>query len=69
MEVPVKTLVRILMTGLAAVPFTLLAVTSAAPAAQAEDNGVGLTPLMGFSTWNVPGRSPPRRTSRRRPWR
>jgi hypothetical protein len=29
-----------------------------APKAAAEDNGVGLTPLMGWSTWNVPGRSP-----------
>jgi hypothetical protein len=53
-----KRLARILVSGLAAVPFTLLALTPAAPAAQAEDNGVGLTPLMGFSTWNVPGRSP-----------
>jgi Alpha galactosidase A/NPCBM-associated, NEW3 domain of alpha-galactosidase/Alpha galactosidase C-terminal beta sandwich domain/Carbohydrate binding module (family 35) len=53
-----KRLARILVSGLTAVPFTVLAVTSAAPAAHAEDNGVGLTPLMGFSTWNVPGRDP-----------
>jgi hypothetical protein len=53
-----KRLARILVSGLTAVPFTVLAVTSAAPAARAEDNGVGLTPLMGFSTWNVPGRDP-----------
>jgi Alpha galactosidase A/Alpha galactosidase C-terminal beta sandwich domain len=26
--------------------------------AQAEGNGVGLTPLMGWSTWNLPGRDP-----------
>lgn len=34
------------------------ALASSAPAAHAEDNGVGLTPLMGWSTWNVPGRDP-----------
>ena len=49
---------RILVSGLTALPLTVLAVTSAAPAARAETNGVGLTPLMGFSTWNVPGRDP-----------
>jgi hypothetical protein len=58
MEVQMKRLARILVAGLAAVPFTVLAVTSAAPPASAEDNGVGLTPLMGFSTWNVPGHDP-----------
>ncbi len=26
--------------------------------AQAEDNGVSLTPLMGWSTWNYIGRDP-----------
>jgi alpha-galactosidase len=29
-----------------------------AQSAHAEGNGVGLTPLMGWSTWNVPGRDP-----------
>jgi hypothetical protein len=31
---------------------------SSAPTAQAEANGVGLTPLMGWSTWNFIGRDP-----------
>jgi len=53
-----KRLTRLLVAGLVTVPFAVLSVTSAAPPASGEDNGVGLTPLMGFSTWNVPGRDP-----------
>jgi hypothetical protein len=34
------------------------AVVSGTQAAIAEDNGVGLTPLMGWSSWNVPGSNP-----------
>jgi hypothetical protein len=53
-----KGLIRALVSGLVVVPLAAIAATSAAPTASAEDNGVGLTPLMGFSTWNVPGRDP-----------
>ncbi len=53
-----KGLPRILVAALLAAPLAIVAVTSAAPPASAEDNGVGLTPLMGWSTWNVPGRDP-----------
>jgi len=54
----IKRLVRALVSALVVVPLALIAATSSAPSASAEDNGVGLTPLMGFSTWNVPGRDP-----------
>jgi hypothetical protein len=57
-EVRMKRLARILVAVLMPVPFTVLAAVSGAPVARAEDNGVGLTPLMGWSTWNVPGRDP-----------
>jgi hypothetical protein len=53
-----KRLIRALVSCLAVVPFAVIAATSAAPPASAEDNGVGLTPLMGWSTWNVPGTHP-----------
>jgi hypothetical protein len=59
MEGPVmKRLVRALVSAVAIVPFAVVATMPAAPAASAEANGVGLTPLMGWSTWNVPGRDP-----------
>ncbi|HYZ53436.1 MAG TPA: hypothetical protein VE733_08040 [Streptosporangiaceae bacterium] len=47
-----KRLIRGLMAGLAAVPLAVFAATSAAPPASAEDNGVGLTPAMGWSSWS-----------------
>ena len=53
-----KRLIRALVTVLAAVPFAVFAAISTTPPASAENNGVGQTPLMGFSTWNVPGSHP-----------
>jgi hypothetical protein len=47
-----KRLIRGFMAGLAAVPLAVFAVTSAAPPASAEDNGAGLTPAMGWSSWS-----------------
>jgi hypothetical protein len=47
---------RRLLCGLAAVlvaaPLTAVAIAAAAPAANAEDNGVGLTPALGWSSWS-----------------
>jgi hypothetical protein len=41
------------------VPVALLTATmAAAPAASAENNGVGLTPAMGWSTWSFLRRDP-----------
>src|SRR5215475_1936632 len=45
-------LVRGFMAGLAAAPLAVFAATSAVPQASAEDNGVGLTPAMGWSSWS-----------------
>jgi Alpha galactosidase A/Alpha galactosidase C-terminal beta sandwich domain/NPCBM-associated, NEW3 domain of alpha-galactosidase/Carbohydrate binding module (family 35) len=45
-------LIRSFMAGLAAVPFALFAFFSAAPQASAEDNGVGQTPALGWSSWS-----------------
>jgi hypothetical protein len=47
-----RRLVRGLAACLAAVPFTILAVVSVTPPASAENNGVGLTPAMGWSSWS-----------------
>jgi hypothetical protein len=47
-----KRLIRCVAAGLAALPLVIFAVTQAAPAARAEDNGVGLTPAMGWSSWS-----------------
>jgi hypothetical protein len=48
--------VRRLLCGLAAVlaaaPLAAVAIVSGAPAANAEANGVGLTPAMGWSSWS-----------------
>jgi len=52
-----KRLIRALAATVVVVPMAF-AVVSGRQAASAEDNGVGLTPLMGWSTWNVPGSSP-----------
>jgi hypothetical protein len=38
--------------GLAALPLVAFAVARTAPAAEAENNGVGLTPAMGWSSWS-----------------
>jgi hypothetical protein len=43
---------RGIMAGLAAVPLAVFAATSAASPAHAEDNGVGQTPAMGWSSWS-----------------
>jgi hypothetical protein len=47
-----RRLIRGIMAGLAAVPLAVFAATSAAAPAQAEDNGVGQTPAMGWSSWS-----------------
>jgi alpha-galactosidase len=48
--------VRRLLCGLAAVlaaaPLAAVAIVSGAPAANAEANGVGLTPALGWSSWS-----------------
>jgi alpha-galactosidase len=49
---------RGLAASLVVVPVAAFAVMSGTQAASAENNGVGLTPLMGWSTWNVPGSNP-----------
>ncbi len=41
-----------LMASLAAIPMALIAVVPGASPASAEDNGVGLTPAMGWSSWS-----------------
>jgi hypothetical protein len=45
-------LIRGLVAVLAAVPFAAVATVSVAPAASAEDNGVGPTPALGWSSWS-----------------
>jgi hypothetical protein len=47
-----KRLIRSVAAGLAVLPLVVFAVTRAAPVASAEDNGVGLTPAMGWSSWS-----------------
>jgi hypothetical protein len=55
----VNKLIRALVSILLVIPLAaVIATVSSVPPASAEDNGVGLTPLMGWSTWNVPGRDP-----------
>ena len=49
---------RVLAVVFAAVTALALGIVPTAQTAQAEDNGVGLTPLMGWSTWNYIGRDP-----------
>jgi len=45
--------------ALSTVAFGLMALsTASSPVARAESNGVGLTPLLGWSTWNFVGRNP-----------
>jgi len=44
--------IRLIMAGLAALPLAVFAVTSTAGPAHAEDNGVGQTPAMGWSSWS-----------------
>jgi Alpha galactosidase A len=43
---------RVLAACLAALPFTVLAVVSGTSPASTDDNGVGLTPAMGWSSWS-----------------
>src|SRR5215469_13000206 len=45
-------LVRALVAGLPAVPLIAVITVTAAPTAHAENNGVGLTPAMGWSSWS-----------------
>jgi alpha galactosidase A-like protein/alpha galactosidase C-like protein/alpha-galactosidase-like CBM13-containing protein/alpha-galactosidase-like protein len=47
-----RRLIRALIAALPLVPLGLVAVLAGAPAAQAEDNGVGLTPALGWSSWS-----------------
>jgi hypothetical protein len=53
-----RKLISALAAMLALVAMVVAGVMSSAPAARAEANGVGLTPLMGWSTWSIPGGSP-----------
>jgi alpha-galactosidase len=56
-----ENLVRRLLRGLAAMlvatPIVAVAIVSAPPAG-AQDNGVGLTPLLGWSSWSFIRRDP-----------
>jgi Alpha galactosidase A/Alpha-galactosidase, CBM13 domain/Alpha galactosidase C-terminal beta sandwich domain/NPCBM-associated, NEW3 domain of alpha-galactosidase len=52
MEVHVRTLMRAVIAALPIIPLVAVAAVSTAPTAQAEDNGVGLTPAMGWSSWS-----------------
>ena len=45
-------LIRCIAAWLAVIPLVVFAVTQTASAAKAEDNGVGLTPAMGWSSWS-----------------
>ncbi len=47
-----RRLIRALIAALPLIPLGLVAVVAPAPAAQAEDNGVGLTPALGWSSWS-----------------
>jgi hypothetical protein len=47
-----RRLIRALIAALPLIPLGLVAAVAAAPAAQAEDNGVGLTPALGWSSWS-----------------
>src|ERR1700749_3918687 len=47
-----RKLIRAIMAGLAAVPLAAFAATSGAAPARAEDNGVGQTPALGWSSWS-----------------
>jgi hypothetical protein len=47
-----RRLIYSLMASLAAIPMAVTAGLSSAPSASAEDNGVGLTPAMGWSSWS-----------------
>jgi hypothetical protein len=53
-----RKLISALMAALAVMSVIVAAGVYSAPTARAEENGVGLTPLMGWSTWNIPGRDP-----------
>ncbi len=47
-----RRLIRAIVAGLVAVPLAVVAATSVATPAHAEDNGVGLTPALGWSSWS-----------------
>jgi alpha galactosidase A-like protein/alpha galactosidase C-like protein len=50
--------VRVLAACLMALPFTVLAVVSVTSPASTDDNGVGLRPAMGWSSWSFLGDDP-----------
>ena len=55
----VKRFLRVLAALLVTVPFAVaVATVAAAPPAHAEDNGVGLTPAMGWSSWSFVRHNP-----------
>lgn len=47
-----RRLIYSVMASLAAIPMAVVAGSPGAPSASAEDNGVGLTPAMGWSSWS-----------------
>ena len=47
-----RNLIRALIAALPLIPLGLAAAVAAPPAAQAEDNGAGLTPALGWSSWS-----------------
>jgi hypothetical protein len=47
-----RRLIRALIAALPLIPLGLVAAVAAAPAAQAEANGVGTTPALGWSSWS-----------------
>jgi Alpha galactosidase A/Alpha galactosidase C-terminal beta sandwich domain/NPCBM-associated, NEW3 domain of alpha-galactosidase/Alpha-galactosidase, CBM13 domain len=47
-----RRLIPALAAGLIAIPLIAIPVVATAPPAAAEDNGVGLTPAMGWSSWS-----------------
>ncbi|HUY48004.1 MAG TPA: hypothetical protein VMV92_20130 [Streptosporangiaceae bacterium] len=47
-----RRLIRGLIAGLPVLPLAVVAAVAAPPAAQAEDNGVGQTPALGWSSWS-----------------
>jgi hypothetical protein len=47
-----RRLIRALIAALPLIPLGLVAAVTTAPSAQAEDNGVGQTPALGWSSWS-----------------
>ena len=53
-----RVLLSTVVVGAMSIAGASVVTTTAAPPASAEDNGVGLTPMMGWSTWGPLGTSP-----------